>query len=67
MRIKEIRESMDMSQGELARRAGLAQATVHYIESGTNNPTYKNLKKIAEVLGVSVDSLMDESQKAANE
>lgn len=61
MKVKMLRESLGMSQKELAERAGIAQSTVHYIESG-GNYTHKTLQKLAAALGVSVADLLDEPQ-----
>lgn len=44
MKIKMIRESKGLSPKALAEKAGVAQATVHYIETG-GNATHKTLKK----------------------
>lgn len=63
MKIKELRENLGLSQKELADRAGVAQSTVHYIETG-RSPEYKTLKKIAKALNVSVAALDDDAQKA---
>lgn len=64
MKIKMLRESQGMSQKELAEKAGVAQSTVHYIESG-GNYTQKSIQKIAAALGVSVSDLLDEPQTKA--
>jgi transcriptional regulator with XRE-family HTH domain len=67
MRIKQLRESLGMSQKELAEKAGVAQSTVHYIESG-GNYTRKTIQKLAAALGVSVADLLDKPQsRTANE
>ncbi|GAB6159375.1 helix-turn-helix transcriptional regulator [Desulfotomaculum varum] len=68
MKVKQLRESQGLSQKALAEKAGVAQATVHYIESG-GNATQKTLQKIATALGVSVSKLLedDEIPKASNE
>ncbi|MEW5954874.1 MAG: helix-turn-helix transcriptional regulator [Bacillota bacterium] len=64
MRVKELRESFGLSQKALAEKAGIAQATVHYIESG-GNYTQKSILKLAAALGVSVTDLLDEPQTRA--
>jgi len=50
MKIKLLRESLGMSQKELAEKAGVAQSTVHNIESG-GNYTHKTIQKLAAALG----------------
>jgi transcriptional regulator with XRE-family HTH domain len=64
MKVKHIRESLNMSQEDLAKKAGVAQSTIHYIECG-NNPTFKTLKKLAAALGISVTELLDEPKTGA--
>ena len=56
--IKELRKKLKISQEELARQAGITYSTLIKIESGANdNPTIKTMKKIADVLNVSLDEL----------
>lgn len=53
-------EKADKSQTELAKAAGISQATVAYIISGRiKRPKPETLSKIAELLGVSVEWLQD--------
>jgi transcriptional regulator with XRE-family HTH domain len=56
-KIKELREKMEISQTAFAKKAGIAQSTVHYIESGVNIPNYKTLEKIAAALEIPVTEL----------
>lgn len=62
--IKFHREDLKLSQKELANRAKISQASLHYIESDANSPTIANLEKIANALGVSISELLDESKEA---
>jgi len=45
-RLRQIRRHVDISQRQLARQAGVANATISQIESGKLNPTVSLLKKI---------------------
>jgi transcriptional regulator with XRE-family HTH domain len=45
---------------DLAREAGISEATVLYIESGKKQPTMRTLAKVAAALGVTVRELMAE-------
>ena len=45
-----FRLSKKMTQAELAERAGLKQAYIARLESGTINPTLETLNKVAKVL-----------------
>jgi len=40
-----------MTQAELAEKAGLSQVMIARLESGTSNPTYSTLTRVAHVLG----------------
>ncbi len=58
-RIKDLRLKMGLSQDILSKRANLSFQTISKIESeATPNPTIDTVKKIAIVLGVSLDDLM---------
>ena len=57
--LKQIRISQQLSQQELAHRAGVGQSTIHYIETGVKSPTFKVIEKLATALGVSVAELID--------
>ena len=50
--IKEKRLQKEMSQEELAKKAGIDQSDLSKIERGTLNPSVKMLKKIAQGLGL---------------
>lgn len=50
--IKEKRLQKEMSQEELAKKAGIDQSDLSKIERGTLNPSVKMLKKIAKGLGL---------------
>ena len=57
--IRELRRKKGLSQMELARRAGVKQSVISYIESGrTKHPRIDTLAAIADVLGVSIEKLM---------
>ena len=57
--ILELRKKRGISQNELARRAGVKQSVISYIENGrTKHPRIDTLTAIAAVLGVSVDTLV---------
>jgi transcriptional regulator with XRE-family HTH domain len=53
-KIKERRNSLRLTQGELARRAGTARVYIAQIERGKSNPTASLLAKIANALKVRV-------------
>lgn len=57
-RIKNAREKRGLSQNALAKKAGVAQATINAIERQTKNPSVETLMLIADALDVSVNSLL---------
>lgn len=57
--IRELRQKKGWTQTELARRAGVRQGVLSYIESGkTKHPRIDTLGAIAKALGVPVGKLM---------
>jgi transcriptional regulator with XRE-family HTH domain len=59
--IKALRESEGLTQSELAKRAGLTQAAISQFEEGKRVPSTRAIQKIADGLGVSLDTLVSES------
>lgn len=51
-RLKLLREKQQLSQSELARRCGIDHGAFSRIESGSNEPTWRTLKSIANGLGI---------------
>lgn len=56
--LRRAREAVDLTQRELARRAGLDRTYVCNLEHGTANPSLLKMADLARVLGVSVASLV---------
>lgn len=58
-RIKKLRAEKELTQDDLARKAGIPNATLMKIENDTvKNPTINTLKKIASALNVTIDLLV---------
>lgn len=57
-RIRERREELDLSTGELADRLGISQGFLRNIEGGHDPASNRVLHRIARHLAVSVDELM---------
>ena len=57
-RIKEMRLKRGLSQGELARRAGLTQGFIWQVEAGRKEPGKRALIALARALSVSLDELL---------
>ena len=62
MRIREAREAVGISQGELARLMNVTQGAVSQWEIGTTNPGVKRLKKLAKILKTTVDYLIEDKK-----
>ena len=56
-RVRELRKARQLSQEELAHRAGVHRTYLGSIERGERNPSLKNMTAIAEALGVSLSEL----------
>ena len=53
LNIKERREELDLSQKELAEKAGISQSFLCDIEQGRSKPSIDTALKIAEALNIS--------------
>jgi transcriptional regulator with XRE-family HTH domain len=63
LRLKELREVNGWSQAELARRAGVNQAIISRLESGTTKSvSFRNLEKLALAVGCSPGYLVKSTQ-----
>lgn len=56
--LKIARENCNMSQKEVAEKIGVAKSTYSLYESGSREPNVQTIKKIADVLSVSADTLL---------
>ena len=59
-KIKNLRRQKGMTQQQLADACDVRLMTISNYETGKYTPRQKTLEKIAEVLGVTVESLQDE-------
>jgi len=59
-RLKELRKKKGYTQAEVAEKAEITQTYYSQIESGIKTPKVAVLAKIAEALGISLSSLVDE-------
>jgi transcriptional regulator with XRE-family HTH domain len=50
--IRKARLACDLTQGQIATAAGMAQSIVSAIERGARNPTIRTLKRLAKALGL---------------
>jgi transcriptional regulator with XRE-family HTH domain len=52
--IKERRESLQVTQEQLAELSGVGLRTLKQFESGKGNPTLSTLHKISDVMGMEI-------------
>ncbi len=57
--VKAWREYLGLTQQELAKKAGMKQASIARIEAGKTTPRKTTLKKLADAMGISVEQLLD--------
>ena len=61
MKIREIREEKGLSQKELASKLGVSPTNIYNYEVGRTEPNIEMLVKIADILQVSIDYLLERS------
>lgn len=58
LKIKSYRLSINLTQAQFGERIGVSGAAVSFYETGTRTPSHRVLMRIANVMGVSIDSLL---------
>lgn len=56
-RIKELRAKYDLSQLELAQKAGVRRETIVFLEKGKYNPSLKLAHDIAAIFNVKIEEV----------
>jgi putative transcriptional regulator len=56
-RIKELRTKLNITQEELAEKAGIRRETIVFLEQGKYNPSLNLAHQVAKVLKTSIDKL----------
>lgn len=57
-RLRQAREKRGLSQGDLAKRAGLQPSAVSHFETGQRKPSFDNLRRLADALACTTDYLL---------
>jgi DNA-binding XRE family transcriptional regulator len=65
--MRRIRREKELSQRELAERAGVVPSVVYTAEAGRHVPRYENLKKLARALGVEVADILPKEKAPESE
>ena len=66
-RLKDLRKQAGLTQVDVAERLGISQPAYASWERGVKKPTQENLVKIAQILNVSVDYLVGNSEEVTDE
>ena len=57
-RLRAARQKRGLNQLDLASRAGLQATAISHFETGTRRPSFDNLRRLADALGVTTDYLL---------
>ena len=66
-RLKSLRKQAGFTQVDVASKLGISQQAYASWERGAKKPTQDNLVKIAQILNVSVDYLVGNSEEKSDE
>jgi transcriptional regulator with XRE-family HTH domain len=65
-RLKELRESKELSQGDIEKRSGLLRCYISRVENGHTVPSVETLEKMARALEVPMYRLFHEGEVPAS-
>jgi transcriptional regulator with XRE-family HTH domain len=65
-RLKELRESKELSQGDIEKRTGLLRCYISRVENGHTVPAVATLEKMARALEVPMYKLFHEGEAAVS-
>ncbi|MGI5848845.1 MAG: helix-turn-helix domain-containing protein [Christensenellales bacterium] len=66
LKIKKMRQIKNISQSQLAKKAGIAQSTLSFIENGKKNPQFDTLSAICKGLETSILEILIYEEKDRN-
>lgn len=66
-RIKTLRRQVKLTQAQIAEKLNISQQAYASWERGVKKPTQENLVKIAQVLDVTIDYLVGNSEEKSDE
>jgi transcriptional regulator with XRE-family HTH domain len=61
--IRTLRTRTDLSEGELAERAQVEPALLAEVEAGRREPTWADLRRVANALGTPLEGLLETAEK----
>ena len=59
--IRDLRQNQNLSQQQVANRLGISRTSYIASEKGVREVTLKEIKKLADIFGVTVNSFLDET------
>jgi transcriptional regulator with XRE-family HTH domain len=65
-RLKELRESKELSQGDIEKRTGLLRCYISRVENGHTGPSVETLEKMARALEVPMYRLFHDGEVGAS-
>ena len=63
--LKNFRQKAELTQAELADKAGISRSAVAMYERGEREPDFRTLEKLAAILGVNMSALLGEEKAPA--
>ena len=66
-RLKTLRKQVKLTQAQIAEKLNISQQAYASWERGAKKPTQENLVKIAQILDVSIDYLVGNSEEKSDE
>lgn len=64
--VKEIRETMGLSQGKLGEVLGVSRQTINSLENGRYNPSIELAFKLAHTFNTSIEEIFIYEEKGEN-
>ena len=65
-KIKEFRKKSNLTQAQLAEKAGISETHISKIEIGSNAPSIENFLKIAEILNLGLNEFGINIEKSSD-
>jgi transcriptional regulator with XRE-family HTH domain len=61
-RLRKLREARELSQSELARKAGMQPSAIAHFEADRRKPSFDNIRALAKALDASADYLLGSTE-----
>jgi len=61
-RLREIRDKRELSQSDLARKAGMQPSAIAHFEADRRKPSFDNARALAKALDISADYLLGSNE-----